>query len=143
MAGLGRAWDRGDSAALAAYFAADADFVDVLGRRQKGRGVIEREHRALFDTIYAGSTCVFRVIASRPLGDGVVLVHSASTLRAPSGPRRGDTFATQTMVVTAGQVTAFHNTVQTDLAGFTGEAPDSARPTPAPGPSSPPRDPTI
>ncbi|MFG3119530.1 SgcJ/EcaC family oxidoreductase [Streptomyces sp. NPDC048197] len=32
-----RAWNTGDGAAWAAYFAEDADFVDVVGRVQRGR----------------------------------------------------------------------------------------------------------
>jgi uncharacterized protein (TIGR02246 family) len=48
-------WNASDSAGFAAPFASDAEFVDILGRRHKGRPAIEAGHRQIFDTIYGGS----------------------------------------------------------------------------------------
>ena len=49
------AWNAGNSAAFAAPFAEDADFVDILGRHHRGRAAIEAGHRQIFETIYRGS----------------------------------------------------------------------------------------
>lgn len=143
VARLSRTWDFGDSVGWAANFEADAEFVDVLGRRQKGRSTIEREHRKLFESIYAGSTCAFRVIAEQELDAALRLLHTASRLTAPSGPRQGETFATQTMLVRGDLIAAFHNTVQAELDSFTQEKEGFGAPDKPDGGSSEPRDPTI
>ena len=57
---LEAAWNSGDSVALAAPFAEDADFIHILGGHFKGRVSIEKGHRAIFDTIYKGSTTEVR-----------------------------------------------------------------------------------
>jgi uncharacterized protein (TIGR02246 family) len=53
--GLETAWNAGDSAAFCASFAADMDFIDVLGNHHQGCPVVERGHRRIFDTFYKGS----------------------------------------------------------------------------------------
>src|SRR5438309_11754190 len=70
IAELARAWNAGDGAAWAASFAEDAEFVDVLGRVQRGREVIGAEHQKLFDTIYRDSWLEYWQVDNRPLGDG-------------------------------------------------------------------------
>ncbi|WP_018682503.1 SgcJ/EcaC family oxidoreductase [Actinokineospora enzanensis] len=115
---LVRVWNAGDSAGWAACFAEDAVFVDVLGRVQRGRTVIAREHRKIFDTIYRGSRLEIRAESSRPLADGLLLVHSTSTLRVPDGPRAGETRAVQTMLLADGLVLAFQNTIRSAVSGF-------------------------
>ena len=101
-----------------AWNAGDADFVDVLGRVQKGREVIEAEHQKIFATIYRGSRLEIRLVAVRAISDEVLLVHTTSTLRVPAGPRAGDTHAAQTKIVKNGRITAFHNTVRTAMIDF-------------------------
>ena len=140
---LGAAWDAGDGDGVAAHFTPGAEFVDVLGRLQQGRDTIAREHRALFTSIYAGSTCVFREIDRRVLVVGVTLLHSASRLTVPAGPRRGDTHATQTMLVEDGLVSAFHNTVQAPMERFTGEDEGFGDPEALGSDTNGPRDPRL
>ena len=138
---LGAAWDAGDGDAVAAHFTPGADFVDVLGRLQQGRATIAAEHRDLFASIYAGSTCVFREIGRRELGCAT-LVHAASRLHVPAGPRRGDTHATQTLLVENGLISAFHNTVQAAMERFVGEESGFGSPEQA-GVDDGPRDPRL
>jgi uncharacterized protein (TIGR02246 family) len=130
VAELERAWNAGDGAAWAANFAPDADFVDVVGRLQKGRDVIASEHQKIFDTIYRASTLELWQTARRPIGDDVLLVHTASTLRVPAGPRAGDTSAIQTNVIRDGLIVAFHNTIRIDGAAFAGHDEELARRSP-------------
>lgn len=99
---LERAWNAGDGAAWAASFSEDADFVDVVARVQHGRDIIAKEHQKIVDTIYQGSLVEFRQVTSRTVGDDVLLVHTTSTLRVPTGPRAGDTHSIQTMILQKG-----------------------------------------
>ncbi|WP_206442344.1 SgcJ/EcaC family oxidoreductase [Streptomyces boncukensis] len=116
IARMARAWTAGDGAGWAADFAEDADFVDAVGRIQRGRRVIADEHQKLFDTIYRGSTLTIRRIGSRDLPGGTLLVHTESTLQVPGGPREGEWHAVQTKIFQDGRILAFHNTARTDLA---------------------------
>ncbi|WP_031466649.1 SgcJ/EcaC family oxidoreductase [Sciscionella sediminilitoris] len=119
LGALRLAWDANDGAAWAASFTEDADFVDVLGRMQRGRETIAEEHQKIFDTIYRGSRAEFWPLSSYPLsGDGVSLAHTVSRLWVPSGPRSGVTFSVQTMVLERGLIRAFHNTIRADMADF-------------------------
>ncbi|QIS12270.1 SgcJ/EcaC family oxidoreductase [Nocardia arthritidis] len=118
LALMRQSWERGDASSYAALFTEDATFVDVLGRVQRGRAVIAREHQKLFDTIYRDSRWAGRVERVADLGDGVVVVNSVSELSVPRGPRAGITAAVQTMVVVDGSIAWFHNTVRTGLADF-------------------------
>ncbi|GAA4523963.1 SgcJ/EcaC family oxidoreductase [Amycolatopsis samaneae] len=118
ITGLERAWNAGDGAAWGARFAEDADFVDVVGRIQRGRKVIAEEHQKIFDTIYRGSLLEIRRLDVRPIGEGALLVHTTSKLRVPGGPRKGEWAAIQTKVVRDGEIMAFHNTGLTGLAEF-------------------------
>ncbi|WP_413105489.1 SgcJ/EcaC family oxidoreductase [Streptomyces sp. Inha503] len=130
LAGMTRAWNAGDGAAWAAHFAEDADFVDVVGRVQRGRDVIATEHQKIFDTVYQGSRLAIRCLDSRQLADGILLVHTVSVLRVPGGPRAGEWHAIQTKIVRDGRILAFHNTGRTDLADFVGDDEDLARQSP-------------
>jgi uncharacterized protein (TIGR02246 family) len=123
---MARAWTAGDGAAWAASFAEDADFVDAVGRVQRGREVIATEHQKIFDTIYRGSTLEIWQVDSRPLGEDLLLVHTASKLRVPGGPRAGEWHGIQTKVFHKGQILAFHNTGRVDLADFASEDEDLA-----------------
>lgn len=118
LTGLARAWNAGDGTAWAAHFTQDATFVDVVGRVQHGRGVIEREHQNIFDTIYRGSHLEIEQVASHDLGGGLRLVHTATVLTVPGGPRAGETRAVQTKLFQEDQIMAFHNTIRIDGAAF-------------------------
>ncbi|WP_216212170.1 SgcJ/EcaC family oxidoreductase [Amycolatopsis aidingensis] len=127
IAELARAWNAGDGTAWAANFAEDADFVDVVGRVQHGREVIGREHQKIFDTIYRGSRLEIRELGSRPLAEGIRLVHTGSTLEVPAGPRAGSWRAIQTKIIRNGEILAFHNTGRDSLAAFTNEDEELSR----------------
>jgi uncharacterized protein (TIGR02246 family) len=117
---MARAWNAGDGAGWAAHFTEDATFVDVVGRVLAGRAVIAREHQNIFDTIYRGSTLTIEQVGGQDLGGGLRLVHTATVLTVPAGPRAGETRAVQTKLFTDDQIMAFHNTIQIDGAAFVG-----------------------
>lgn len=119
ISGMQQAWNAGDGAGWGAHFAEDADFVDALGRIQRGREVIGSEHQKIFDTVYQGSVLEIRLVDSRRLGDGLLLVHTDSTLQVPAGPREGTIDGVQTKLIRDGLIHAFHNTARGDLATFT------------------------
>lgn len=118
LAEMARAWEAGDGGAWAASFAPDAGFVDAVGRVHHGREAIAVEHQKIFDAIYRGSRLEYWLTDSRPLGNGLLLAHTASTLRVPDGPRAGEWHAVQTKVFHDGQIVAFHNTMRMDLPEF-------------------------
>ncbi|OXM48757.1 SgcJ/EcaC family oxidoreductase [Amycolatopsis alba] len=123
---LEHAWNAGDGEAWAANFAEDVDFVDVVGRIQRGRATIARESQKIFDTIYRGSTLKIRQLSSRPLGGGIDLVHTETVLSIPAGHLAGEQRGVQTQLIRDGRVVAFHNTIRGDIATFTGHDADLA-----------------
>lgn len=111
-------WNAGSGEEWAAGFAIDADFVDALGRIQRGREVIGVEHQKLFDTIYRGSTVEMSILDERRVRDGIILLRVASTLRVPAGPRHGEWSGVITLVIDGDEILAFHNTMHTEVAAF-------------------------
>ena len=85
---LESAWNRSDSVAWAALFADDADFIHILGGHFTGQTAIERGHRAIFDTIYKGSTNRFTVQKTRFVGSDVAIVFilAEMTVTTPNLP---------------------------------------------------------
>ena len=79
------AWNASDSAGFAAPFAPDADFVDILCRRHQGRAVIEAGHRQIFDTIYKGSRCEYKVERIRFVRPDVAVVFTRARLLSSLG----------------------------------------------------------
>ena len=75
VAGLETAWNNGDGAAFAGYFAENADFVNVYGMHSQGREAIAQAHDRIFRTVYAGSIMASTARSVRLLADDVVLVH--------------------------------------------------------------------
>jgi uncharacterized protein (TIGR02246 family) len=71
---LEAAWNTADSLRWTAQFAADADFIHILGGHFNGHTAIERGHRAIFDTIYKGSRNKFTVQKMRFLRSDVAIV---------------------------------------------------------------------
>jgi uncharacterized protein (TIGR02246 family) len=114
VAGLEKAWNDGDGAAFASYFAENADFVNVYGMHGKGREAIANAHDRIFRTVYAGSVMAFTARSVRMLAEGVALAHIDSLLWVPQGPLQGQLKALPSMVVTlqggAWQIASFHNT---------------------------------
>lgn len=78
---LESAWNRADSAAWAAMFAEDADFIHILGVHFTGRPAVEAGHRAIWDTIYKGSTVQYSIEKIRPIGSEVVAVFVLGALK--------------------------------------------------------------
>ena len=78
---LEAAWNKGDSVGWTDLFAEDADFIHILGGHFNGQTAIERGHRAIFDTIYKGSTNKFEVEKIRFVGDNVAIVFVFATLK--------------------------------------------------------------
>ena len=118
VARLEQAWNEGDGAAFGAPFAEDADFVDIRGEHHRGRGAIAGGHRAIFASVYQGSTVRYQVTHARALADGVLLVHATGDLSAPAGPMAGEHRARQSLVlvrrgppVGGWEVASFHNTL--------------------------------
>jgi len=112
--GLESAWNVGDSTAFAAWFAEDADFVNVQGMYARGRDAIAAGHEHIFKTFYAGSHVAYRVERSRQLRPDVAIVHLHARLSVPGGPMAGVHEARPSMVLTREGdrwwIAAFHNT---------------------------------
>ena len=79
--GLEMAWNNGDSVAWSAFFAEDADFINIRGGLFNGRSNIERGHRAIFDTIYNGSANKITVKKMRFASSDVAIVFLIAELK--------------------------------------------------------------
>ena len=75
IAGLTEAWNQHDGVAYGAAFAEDADYVNVLGMRSRGRGEIADGHVHLFETIMRESVLHILHHSVRYLTDTVALAH--------------------------------------------------------------------
>ncbi len=69
------AWNNGEASALAALFAEDADFVNVVGLWWYTRADIECAHEYGLRTFFKDSTLVMGRTEVRPLGDTAAIVH--------------------------------------------------------------------
>jgi uncharacterized protein (TIGR02246 family) len=78
---LESAWNNYDSAAWAALFAEDADFIHILGGHFHGREAVERGHRQIFDTIYKGSHNNYTVEGVRFVRPDVAIVFIRAHLK--------------------------------------------------------------
>lgn len=88
------AWMARDADALAALFAGDADFVNVVGLWWEDRAAIARTHDYGLSTFFRDSILSVGRVKVRPVGDDAAVVHARLILRgqigrdgAPSGPR--------------------------------------------------------
>ncbi len=128
---LEAAWNTSDSAAFAAPFAEDADFVHILGGHFTGRTSIERGHRAIFDTIYKGSTVKFEVEKTRFAGTDVAIVFIFSTLKTSTPGLPPQMNARPTMVLQrqdgAWKIVTFQNTLVTPEGAPAGKDPVAAQ----------------
>jgi uncharacterized protein (TIGR02246 family) len=111
---LEHAWNAGDGDAFAEPFATDADFVTVRGEYYRTREGISHGHRAIFSTIYKGSTNRIDVLRSRALSASMILVHARAVLSVPAGPLAGEHTAVMSILIGAvdrgWEIVAFHNT---------------------------------
>jgi len=115
-AAFAAAWMARDATGLAALFAEDADFVNVVGLWWHDRAAIERAHAYGLATFFAESTLIPGVIRCRLLGD-VAVVSCRFTLtgqRLPDGAVAGARRTILTFVARAQgqgwQVVAAQNT---------------------------------
>lgn len=90
------AWNRHDMNGLAALFAEDADFVNVIGLWWRGRAEIQKEHEALHATRMRNSHLVAEETVVRFLRPDVAVVHVRWELTGDTGlegrplpPRKG------------------------------------------------------
>ncbi|WP_228266541.1 YybH family protein [Ornithinimicrobium ciconiae] len=79
------AWNRGDADSIAALFAADADFVNVVGFWWTRREQIRHNHAYGFEKIFAGSTMTLDRVRVRDLEDTAV-VHARWRVAGQSRP---------------------------------------------------------
>jgi uncharacterized protein (TIGR02246 family) len=79
-------WNRHDMKDFAALFAADANFVNVVGIWWRSRAEIEDAHRATHETIFRDSRLDGDVVSVVELGPGLASVHYRWTLSDASAP---------------------------------------------------------
>lgn len=91
-----RAWNAGDADSIAALFAPDAEFVNVVGLWWHNRESIRKSHAFGFEKIFRGSTMRMNPARVRYLGDHAAVVHSrwhiegqVSPTGEPAGKREG------------------------------------------------------
>ncbi|MEM8824504.1 MAG: SgcJ/EcaC family oxidoreductase [Pseudomonadota bacterium] len=85
------AWMARDGAALAALFAEDADFVNVVGIWWEDRPAIAKAHSYALQSFFAETKLIAGRVKLRDLGD-VAILHARMALtgqRAPDGTKAG------------------------------------------------------
>ncbi len=122
-------WNRHDAKAYAALFTEDADVVNIVGWRWKGREQVEARMTAAFAYVFRASTLTVTDVEVRFLAPEIAIAHARWTMtgaRTPPGmpePRQG--IQTLTMVKKAGQwrIAAFQNTLAVPEVPFPVEPP--------------------
>ncbi|MEM9011461.1 MAG: SgcJ/EcaC family oxidoreductase [Pseudomonadota bacterium] len=92
-AAFAAAWMARDAASLAALFAEDADFVNVVGIWWRNRAAIEKAHHYALTSFFAETDLVPGLVRVRPLGADHTIVHCRMLLKgqsAPDGSPAGD-----------------------------------------------------
>ena len=79
-------WNAGDADGLAALFAEDADFVNVVGLWWRTRRAIRKAHAYGFERIFRGAELSITDLKVRVLSPDVHIVHTVSTLTGQTGP---------------------------------------------------------
>ncbi|MEM9795968.1 MAG: SgcJ/EcaC family oxidoreductase [Pseudomonadota bacterium] len=95
------AWMARDGDALAALFAEDADFVNVVGIWWEDRAAIAKAHSYALESFFADTRLVAGRIKRRDLGD-VTILHARMSLsgqRAPDGTEAGSRTTILTFVL--------------------------------------------
>lgn len=122
-------WNRHDAKAYAALFAEDADVVNIVGWRWKGRAQLEARMTAAFAYVFRESTLTVTGVETRFLAPEIAITYVRWTMtgaRTPPGmpePRQG--IQMLTMVKKGGQwrIAAFQNTLSTPEVPFPVETP--------------------
>jgi uncharacterized protein (TIGR02246 family) len=93
------AWNASDSRRFAAQFVEDATFIQIFGGQLDGRTAIEGSHRAIFDTIYKGSTATFTLRSIRFVRPDVAIVFTQTHLKFFQGVEAREMETRPTMVM--------------------------------------------
>ena len=78
-------WNDGDADGIAALFAEDADFVNVVGLWWRSRKAIRKAHDYGFRCIFRNARVEITELAVRVLTPDIHIVHTVSTLDGQSG----------------------------------------------------------
>ena len=87
--GYVEAWDRADAAAIAAYFAPDGDFTNPTGFHAQGHADIAAFYAQAFAAGYAGSRGGLKVLRTRLVAPGVMVVDGEWSIRGARTPQGG------------------------------------------------------
>lgn len=108
------AWNRYDSASIAALFAEDANFIQIFGGQLDGQTAIEASHRHIFNTIYKGSHARFTLRGIRFVRPDVAIVFARAHLQFKEGNETREMETRPTLIVVKEQakwqIVAFQNT---------------------------------
>jgi uncharacterized protein (TIGR02246 family) len=74
IAQMQQSWNKGDAAAFAAVFGAEADFIDLMGGHSVGQQAIAASHKTLFAGAYKGSKVAYTVEKMKPLAPTVMVL---------------------------------------------------------------------
>jgi uncharacterized protein (TIGR02246 family) len=117
VGGLIHAWNAGDALAFAAFFAEDADLVNMHGMHIRGRQAIAGIYDMLFRSVFAASNVTGTIRAVRCLVKKIALVHLKVVVKAQVAPLAGthDVVTSLVMVHEASRwrVASLHNTLVT------------------------------
>ena len=84
-------WNNGDADGLAALFAEDADFVNVVGPWWRNRRAIRKAHDYGFRRIFAAARVTITELQVRMLTPDIHVVHTVSTLTGQTAADGGET----------------------------------------------------
>jgi uncharacterized protein (TIGR02246 family) len=87
--GYVEAWDRADAAAIAGYFAPDGDFTNPTGFHAQGRADIAAFYAQAFAAGYAGSRGGLKLLRTRLVAPGVMVVDGEWSIRGARTPQGG------------------------------------------------------
>ena len=81
------AWDRADAAAIAAFFAPDGDFTNPTGFHAQGRADVAAFYGQAFAVGYGGSRGGLKLLRTRAVAPGVMLVDGEWSIRGARTPQ--------------------------------------------------------
>jgi uncharacterized protein (TIGR02246 family) len=121
VSGMTRAWNSGDGADFASYFAEDGDLVTIHGMRVRGRAAIAGLYDLLLRTVFRRSRIEGEIRGIRSLSAGAMLLHMRIGVRIPGGVMAGEHDTVTSMVLKRVNarwlIASLHNTLVSDGAG--------------------------
>jgi uncharacterized protein (TIGR02246 family) len=87
--GYVEAWDRADAPAIASYFAPDGDFTNPTGFHAQGRADIAAFYAQAFAAGYAGSRGGLKLLRTRLVAPGVMVIDGEWSIRGAHTPQGG------------------------------------------------------